>query len=62
MMLGPPKFYRCFLSFALDFSKLFGAQGSPSSGSLLNLRVLVFLFIMVVIMIYLFVLDNSMTS
>ena len=30
------------LSFAPDFSKLFGAQGSPSSGSILNLLVLVF--------------------
>ena len=27
----------CFSQFAPGFSKLFGAQGSPSSGSLLNL-------------------------
>ena len=39
------------------FSKLFGAQGSPSSGSLLNL-----IFVMVVIMIYLFVFDDSLIS
>ena len=32
----PPGFNGCF-SFAPDFSKLFGAQGSPSSDSLLNL-------------------------
>ena len=31
-----PGFNWCF-SFAPDFSKLFGAQGSPLSGSLLNL-------------------------
>ena len=34
--LDPPGFNWCF-SFASGFSKLFGAQGSPSSGSLLNL-------------------------
>ena len=41
LLLGPPGFNWCF-SFALDFSKLFDAQWSPSSGSLLNLCVLVF--------------------
>ena len=51
-----------FFPFAPDFSKLFGAQGSPSSGSLLNLLSPRFLFIRVVIVIYLFVLDDSLTS
>ena len=41
LLLGPSGFNWCF-SFAPDFSKLFGAQVSPSSGSLLNLWVLVF--------------------
>ena len=36
LLLGPSGFNWCF-SFTPDFSKLFGAQGSPSSGSLLNL-------------------------
>ena len=36
LLLGPPGFNSCF-SFAPDLSKLFGAHGSPSSGSLLNL-------------------------
>ena len=49
-------------SFAPDFSELFGAQGSPSSGSLLNLLSPRFRFIMVVITIYLFVLNDSLTS
>ena len=35
-LLGPTGFNWCF-SFAPDFSKLFGAQGPPSSGSLLSL-------------------------
>ena len=51
-----------FFSFAPGFSKLFGAQGSPSSGSLLSLLSSRFLFIMVVIMISSFVLDDSLTS
>ena len=41
---------------------LFGAQGSPSSGSSLNLLSPRFLFIRMLIMIYLFVLDDSLTS
>ena len=45
-----------FFSFPTDFSKLFGALGSPSLGMCPR-----FLFIMVVIMIYLFVLDDSLT-
>ena len=57
-MLGPPGFNFCF-SFAQGVSKLFGAQGSPLSGSLLNLLSPRFLFIKVVIMIYLFVLSPS---
>ena len=36
LLLGPPGFNWRF-SFAPGFNKLFGAQGSPSSGSLLNL-------------------------
>ena len=36
MLLVPPGFNWCF-SLAPDSNKLFGAQGSPSSGSLLNL-------------------------
>ena len=36
MLLGSPGFNWCFSS-APDFSKLFGAQGSPSSDSLLRL-------------------------
>ena len=36
MLLGPPGFNWCFC-FAPGFSKLFGAQESPSSGSLLNM-------------------------
>ena len=51
-----------FVFFAPGFSKLFGAQGSPSSGSLLNLLSSRFLFIRVIIMIYSFVLDDSLTS
>ena len=35
-VFGPPGFNWCF-SFAPGFSKLFGTQGSPSSGSLLSL-------------------------
>ena len=54
--LGPELLVCCLAhrrstSFSLllqTFSKLFGAQGSTSPGSLLNLQVLVFLFIMVV--------------
>ena len=46
MLLGPPWFNLCF-SFAPGFSKLFGAQGSQSSGSLLNLLSPRFLFIKV---------------
>ena len=34
-LFGPPRFNWCF-SLAPDFSKLFGAQVSPSSGSLLT--------------------------
>ena len=34
LLLDPPGFKWCF-SFVLSFSKLFGAQVSPSSGSLL---------------------------
>ena len=50
-------------SFAPDFSKLFGSQGSPSTvGQLTESVSLHFLFIMVVIMIYLFVLDDVLTS
>ena len=36
LLLGPPGFNWCF-SFALGFSKLFGAERFPSSGSLLSL-------------------------
>ena len=36
LSLGPPGFNWCF-SFAPGFSKLFGAKGSPSFGSLPNL-------------------------
>ena len=36
LLLGPAGFNRCF-SFAPGFSKLFGTQGSPASGSELNL-------------------------
>ena len=36
LLLGPPGFNWCF-SFAPGLSKLFGAQASPSSGSLLSL-------------------------
>ena len=61
LLLGPSGFNWCFF-LAPDFSTLFEAHGSPSSGSLLDLRVLLFLFIMVVNMIYLFVLDDSLTS
>ena len=49
-------------SFAPGFSRLFGSQGSQSSDSLLNMLSPRFLFIRVVIMIYLFVLDDSLTS
>ena len=48
--------------FCSGVSKLFGAQRSPTSGSLLNLVSPRFLFIMMFIMIYLFVLDDSLTS
>ena len=48
--------------FLLGFIKLFGAQGTPSSGSSLNLLSPRFRFIRVVIMIYLCVLDDSLTS
>ena len=41
LLLDPPGFKWCF-SFATVFNKLFGAQGSPSRGSLLYLLVLVF--------------------
>ena len=47
--------------FAPGFGKLFGTQGPPSSGSSLNLLSLRFLFIRVVIMVYLFVLGDSLT-
>ena len=47
-------------SFAPGYSMLFGAQGSLSSDSLLNLLSPRFLFIGVVIMIYSF--DDSLTS
>ena len=57
----PPGFNRCF-SFVPGFGKLFDAKGSPSSGSVLNLFSPHFLFIGMVIMIYLFVLDDSLTS
>ena len=36
LLLGLPGF-NWYFSFASGFSKFFGAQGSPSSGSLLNL-------------------------
>ena len=49
-------------SFARGFRKSFGAQGSPSSGNLLNLLSPRFSFIRVVIMINSFVLDKSLTS
>ena len=45
-----------------DFNARIGAQGSPSSGSLLSLLSPRFLFITMFIMIYLFVLDDSLTS
>ena len=51
----------CF-SFAPDFSKLFDAQGSPSSCSILNLLSPRFCFIRVFFMNHLFVLDDSLTS
>ena len=41
LLLDKPVFNWCF-SFAPGFSKLFGAQGSPSSDSLLNLLGLCF--------------------
>ena len=44
-------------SFALDFSELFGARGQLTES--VSPR---FLFIMVVIIIYLFVFDESLTS
>ena len=48
------------LTFAPGFSKLFGTQGASSSGmNLLSPRIC---FTRVVIMIYLFVLDDSLTS
>ena len=50
------------LFFCSGFSKLFGNQGSTSPGSLLNLLSPRFLFISVIIMIYSFVLDDSLTS
>ena len=63
LLLGPPGFNWCFFfSFTPGFNKLLGAQGSPSSGSLLNLFSPRFLFIGVVIMIYSFVPDDSLTS
>ena len=49
------------LTFAPGFSKLFGTQGASSSGSLLNLLSPRICFTRVVIMIYLFVLDDSLT-
>ena len=49
------------LFFAPGFSKLFGTQGASSSGSLLNLLSPRICFTRVVIMIYLFVLDDSLT-
>ena len=61
-MLGPGGVFNWCSSFAQGFSKIFGAQGSPSSGILLNLLSSRFLFIRVVIMIYLFVFDDSLTS
>ena len=61
MLLGPPGFNWCF-SFAPGSSKLFGAQGSPSSGSLLNLLSPRFVLIGMFIMIYLFALDDPLTS
>ena len=48
--------------FSYGVSQLLGTQGSQSSGSLLNLLSLRFLFIGMFIMIYLFVLDDSLTS
>ena len=47
---------------SVSFSKVFCAQGSPSSDSLLNLLSPRFLFIRVIIMIYSFVLDDCLTS
>ena len=38
----PTGFQLVFFSFASDFSKLFGAKGLQSTGSLLNLGVLVY--------------------
>ena len=61
LLLGPPGSDRCF-SFAPGFSKVFGAQGSPSSGILLNMLSPRFLFNRMFIMIYLFILDDSLTS
>ena len=48
--------------FCSGVSKLFGVQGSPSSGSLLSLLSPRFLFIEMLIVIYLFVLYDSLTS
>ena len=61
LLLGPPRFNWCF-PFAPGFSKFFGAQGSLTSGSILNVLSPRFLFIRVVIMIYLFVLHDPLTS
>ena len=60
MLLDPPGFNWCF-SFAPGLSKLFFAQGSLSSGSLLNLLSPRFLSVGVAIMINSFVLDASLT-
>ena len=49
------------LTFAPGFSKLFGTQGASSSGSLLNLLSPRICFTRVVIMIDLFLLDDSLT-
>ena len=53
--------YRRFLLFQI-FIKLFGAQGSPSSGQLTESVSPRFLITVVVIMVYLFVFDDSLTS
>ena len=52
---------RCF-SFAPGFSKLFHTQGSPSSGSFFLIIILNLCVLRVVVKIYLFVLDDSLTG
>ena len=61
LLLGTPGFNLCF-SFAPGFNKLFGAQGSPSSCSLLNLLSSFFNSSGFFFMICSSVLDDSLTN